>query len=154
MSELPIAGGQADLPVGVPHILVELSGRSVALPLAAMVEFVDLPELAAVPLAPDWLSGVANLRGVIIPVIDLSRLLDWPAANPSRRALVLRDGRFRLAVPVETVREVHWLEQEQTTTTTPIRGEMEIDGRPTWVLNPEAILARVRRGDQAVLAGR
>lgn len=154
--DLPMPTGQPELPGGIAHVLVEVSSRQVALPLTAMVEVVDLPELAMLPMAPGWLSGVSNLRGRIIPVVDLSRLLEWPMAAYSRRALVLRDGSFRLALPVETVHSVRWLDIEDVASAPSalVRQELEIDGRSAWVINSEAVLARVRRGESAVMAGR
>ena len=56
-------------------------------------ELIDLPQVFALPNAPGWFSGIANLHGTLIPVFDLARYLDvehLPAAKPM--LLVLGHG--------------------------------------------------------------
>lgn len=53
-------------------------------------EVVVEPVLYRVPLAPDWLVGVVNQRGNIVPVFDVAALLGHGrSAEPSRLVLVL-----------------------------------------------------------------
>lgn len=54
-----------------------LNGHEFALPADYIQEVVNPPErLTPVPLAPSYLLGIFNLRGLIIPVVDLARLLE------------------------------------------------------------------------------
>lgn len=145
----------AGLPAGVAHLLIEISQRQVAVPLGSLVEVVDVPAVSELPLAPDWLSGATNLRGRVVPVVNLGRLLGWETGTPGQRALVLRDGRFGLAMPVEVIQSVRWLElDEPSDAHAMVTHEIVLDSRTTWVLNAEAVLTRVRRGAQAVTVGR
>src|SRR5881628_1688885 len=41
--------------------------------IASVLEIVRVPEITAVPSAPDLIEGVINLRGKIIPVMDLRK---------------------------------------------------------------------------------
>src|SRR6202012_4589429 len=53
-----------------------LAGVEFALPVAVIQEVVVFPaRVTAIPLAPPFLVGVFNLRGIIVPVIDLGTLL-------------------------------------------------------------------------------
>ncbi len=45
------------------------------LPIAMVREIVRVPEITSVPNAPNYIEGVINLRGRIIPVVDLRRLM-------------------------------------------------------------------------------
>lgn len=58
--------------------------------------------------APEWISGVINLRGAIIPVVDLRRRLN--AAPPSTKLkpkfIICRVGHRRAALHVDGVTEV------------------------------------------------
>jgi purine-binding chemotaxis protein CheW len=45
--------------------------RTYALPLEQVVEVVRMVAVTPVPDAPPWLAGVINLRGTLIPMIDL-----------------------------------------------------------------------------------
>ena len=42
-------------------------------PIALVREIVRVPEITSVPNAPDYIEGVINLRGRIIPVVDLRK---------------------------------------------------------------------------------
>ena len=48
-----------------------VDGRTYALPLEQVVEVVRMVAVTPVPDAPPWLAGVVNLRGKLIPMIDL-----------------------------------------------------------------------------------
>ena len=57
-------------------------------------EIVRLPSLAHMPLAPRSLLGLANLRGAVLPVVSLRRLLSLPDAplNETARVIVIDRG--------------------------------------------------------------
>lgn len=63
-------------------IMFRLHGDEYALEVSAVSEAVRMVALAALPDAPDWLAGVVNMRGHIMPVIDLRRRLHLPAPPP------------------------------------------------------------------------
>jgi purine-binding chemotaxis protein CheW len=44
-------------------------------------EVIRFQEMTRVPLAADALQGLINLRGLIVPAVDLRRQLDLPARN-------------------------------------------------------------------------
>ena len=57
-------------------------------------EIIRLPNLAHMPLGPRSLLGLANLRGVVLPVIAARRLLELPDAplNENTRVVVIDRG--------------------------------------------------------------
>ena len=56
-----------------------LNGCEFAVPVSAIQEVVNEPNsYSAVPLAPDYLLGIFNLRGMIIPVVDLMKIFNFP----------------------------------------------------------------------------
>lgn len=52
-------------------VAFRVDGRSYALPLDQVVEVVRMVAIIPVPDAPAWVAGVVNLRGALIPMIDL-----------------------------------------------------------------------------------
>jgi len=52
-------------------------------------EIVRVPEITAVPDAPDYLEGVINLRGKIVSIIDLRKRFGEASAQPSNRNRIL-----------------------------------------------------------------
>jgi purine-binding chemotaxis protein CheW len=58
-------------------------------PITAVHEIVRVPEITAVPDAPDYLEGVINLRGKIVSIIDLRKRFGEASAQPSNRNRIL-----------------------------------------------------------------
>jgi purine-binding chemotaxis protein CheW len=78
-----------------------LGQTELALPVAALQEVVNYPAaVTAVPLAPSHLLGLFNLRGTLIPIVDLRQLLHLPdegVRTASKIAIVeLSDARVGL----------------------------------------------------------
>lgn len=71
-------------------------------------EIIKVPEIASVPDAPDFFEGVINLRGRIIPVIDLRKRLRAPAAGKGRatRILITEYENRLTGILVDSVTEV------------------------------------------------
>ncbi len=72
----------------------ELAGEKFAVPMGPVQEIIRLPEVARLPLAPPALLGLANLRGRVLPLLSLRRLVGLPdlAQNDASRALVIHCG--------------------------------------------------------------
>ncbi len=58
-------------------------------PISLVHEIVRVPEITAVPDAPEYMEGVINLRGKIVSVIDLRKRLGVGEAVHSRRNRIL-----------------------------------------------------------------
>ena len=78
------------------------------LPIALVREIVRVPEITCVPNAPDYIEGVVNLRGRIIPVVDLRKRFGQKQieANKKNRVVVVElEGRL-LGLIVNSASEV------------------------------------------------
>jgi purine-binding chemotaxis protein CheW len=82
------------------HVRVLAGGEHYALPVAAVIEIAELGQVTPVPGAPSGVLGVRNLRGQVIPVIDLATMLDLSADAESQRIVVAEDGSRRAALAV------------------------------------------------------
>src|SRR3954467_10440938 len=58
-------------------------------PINLVHEIVRVPEITAVPDAPDYVEGVINLRGKIVSVIDLRKRLGEKKVNTGKRNRIL-----------------------------------------------------------------
>ncbi|MBB3471918.1 chemotaxis protein CheW [Sphingomonas sp. BK345] len=65
-----------------------------AAPLAQVKEIIRVPDMVRMPLSPAALLGLANLRGTVMPVLDLRHLSGLPAvlADEASRVVVLDHG--------------------------------------------------------------
>jgi len=72
------------------HIVGFQVGRETyGVPITSLHEIVRVPEITAVPDAPEFVEGVINLRGKIVSVIDLRKRLGEKRVSPSRRNRIL-----------------------------------------------------------------
>jgi purine-binding chemotaxis protein CheW len=91
-----------DQSAGDAHfVLFRIADGAFALRLDDVGEIVRLPDLAHMPLAPRSLLGLANLRGAVLPVVSLRRLLalpDLPASDATRVIVIDRGAPVGLVV--------------------------------------------------------
>jgi purine-binding chemotaxis protein CheW len=75
-------------------VTFSVAGEQFAVPMAPVQEIIRVPEVARLPLAPPALEGLANLRGRVLPIVDLRRLFDAEprAHDDATRALVVHIG--------------------------------------------------------------
>jgi purine-binding chemotaxis protein CheW len=72
------------------HIVGFRVGRETyGVPITSLHEIVRVPEITAVPDAPDYLEGVINLRGKIVSVVDLRKRFGKPSTGLDRRSRIL-----------------------------------------------------------------
>ncbi len=91
------------------HVVVfRLGDEEFGLPIAAVDEVARVPtHITRVPKMPDFLEGVMNLRGEVLPVVDQRRRFDLPKFTDSRqRLIVVRAERHRAGLIVDRVSEV------------------------------------------------
>jgi chemotaxis signal transduction protein len=85
--------------------MVTLAGYRFAVEVRYAREVVVFDEYTIVPLAPSYLLGVANLRGNIMPVVDVRPLLGMaPAvAGHEVRALVIERDAVKIGLLIDEV---------------------------------------------------
>jgi purine-binding chemotaxis protein CheW len=59
------------------------------LPISIVREIVRVPDITSVPNAPHYIEGVINLRGRIIPVVDLRKRFGEKVGEPSKKNRVI-----------------------------------------------------------------
>lgn len=71
----------------------DVAGRHYLAPRAEVQEVLELPAVTRVPGAKPWLLGLANVRGDLLPIIDLNRFLggEATARSEATRVIVLND---------------------------------------------------------------
>jgi purine-binding chemotaxis protein CheW len=81
------------------HIVGFQVGRETyGVPITSLHEIVRVPEITAVPDAPDFMEGVINLRGKIVSVIDLrKRLGEKKVGNGKRNRILVVEHNGRLS---------------------------------------------------------
>ena len=91
------------------HIVGFQVGRETyGVPITSLHEIVRVPEITAVPDAPDYLEGVINLRGKIVSVMDLRKRFGEKQASVKRhnRILVVEHAGRLAGLIVDSASEV------------------------------------------------
>ena len=91
------------------HIVGFQVGRETyGVPITSLHEIVRVPEITAVPDAPDYLEGVINLRGKIVSVMDLRKRFGEKQATVKKnnRILVVEHERRLAGLIVDSASEV------------------------------------------------
>lgn len=66
-----------------------IGGDTYAIDILRVREIVEYQTVTRVPTAPVWIRGVVNLRGNVVPVLDLAVKLGLPGAPVGRRTCIV-----------------------------------------------------------------
>jgi len=98
----------------IPHsefMRVAMNGETFLIPVGLVLSVVRPSVVTPVPMAPDHLVGVANVKGQVFCIVDAGRILKL--AEPIKvktahtRFVLLRHDRVHLGVWVESVSELY-----------------------------------------------
>lgn len=89
-------------------VVFRLGAARYALPMAAVAEVGRWIAPTRVPGAPEWVTGLANWRGRVLPVLDLRRLLGaaTAATGVRTRLIVLITGGLSVGLLADSVEGV------------------------------------------------
>ncbi len=94
-------------------LAVQVRGLTCALPLAAVVEVMRPQPLQVLTGLPVGVAGLAQIRGVAVPVLDLGALLaDMTPAEPATRLVSVRANGRIFALQVDRVLGVRQLDAQ------------------------------------------
>jgi purine-binding chemotaxis protein CheW len=71
------------------YLTFMLGGETYAMGILAIKEIIEYGDLTEVPRMPEFIRGVINLRGAVVPVIDLSSRFGKPASKVTRRTCIV-----------------------------------------------------------------
>lgn len=71
------------------YLTFELNSQLYGAPIGLVREINRIAETTPVPKTPDYLIGVMNLRGKVIPVIDMRLKLGMPVAEATKNTCVI-----------------------------------------------------------------
>lgn len=78
-----------------------------AVDIAHVSEIGAMMEIRKIPKSPPFVEGVVNLRGAIIPIIDLRKRFDQPAeSKTSAKIIIVEFGGHQFGMIVDNVSEV------------------------------------------------
>ncbi len=125
-------------------VLTRMGGRPVAVSCEHVVELIPRVDVDRVPDAPANVLGVINLRGRVVPILDLRAKLSTKKPLPAHQHFVIIRGRNDklIGLAVDEVRDVIMVDTvaiEQPGEVAGVRspGVVRIDDDLVLVLSPE-----------------
>jgi purine-binding chemotaxis protein CheW len=102
--------------VGMMELIsLEVAGHAFCIDIRAVREIRGWTAATPLPSAPGYVLGVINLRGAVMPVLDLSNRLGFGATEPSGRhvVVVVQHGEQTVGLMVDVVQETVMLDASQ-----------------------------------------
>jgi purine-binding chemotaxis protein CheW len=93
------------------QVRVRVADEDYALPVEHVIEVAEYGVVAPVPGAGATVIGVSNLKGDVVPVVDLGHTLGLPRAAAPERIVVVEEAGRRAGLAVDSVEEVEQLSQ-------------------------------------------
>jgi purine-binding chemotaxis protein CheW len=94
------------------YLTFALGNEEYGLEILKVREIIGMMEITGVPQTPDYVKGIINLRGRVIPVIDLRLKFGLPPAEYTERTCIIvvevrgETGAIQMGIVVDSVSEV------------------------------------------------
>lgn len=132
-------------------VVFELAGESYGINIAAVESIIKMQAITQLPQSTPYLRGVINLRGAVLPVIDLRIRFGLEANEASRsaRIIIVSIGTLKLGMVVDEVSEVLRIQDENIDALPPtvvsansgfLKGIIRIDQRLVTLLELAKVL--------------
>lgn len=92
-----------------------IEGEEFLLPIEVMNEIIMIHQMTFVPGSPRFVEGVINLRGRILPAINLRTMMAYPVVEPTQasRIIIVRSDRDEVGLIVDGITYVVTLSPDQ-----------------------------------------
>lgn len=139
------------VPAEREFVTIRLAGQLLGIPVLSVHDVLNAQKITRIPLAPDWVAGVLNLRGRIVTAINLRKRMGFPprADGKSDMSVVVEYRGEPYSLQIDAVGEVLSLE-EATFERNPVtldprwrevcRGIYRLDGDLMAVVDVESLL--------------
>ena len=103
-------------------VVFNLSNEDYGVDIAAVDGIVKMQAITAVPRAPSFVEGITNLRGEVLPVVDLRKRFGLPQGEATKETRIVNvevDG-IKVGMVVDAVSEVLRVSEEDIEPPSPI----------------------------------
>jgi len=154
------------------YLMFSLAGQEFGISTKNLREVISMVDITAMPDASDYMRGLINLRGEVIPIIDMNKRLGFQQETPSEgNVIIVLEGKMAtrkmiFGIVVDLINEIrainaHDVENMPSVGTSEsggqnykqyISGVAKIDNRATILLKCEGLLDSLEQtyGDVAV----
>jgi purine-binding chemotaxis protein CheW len=126
--------GKNQLPLSTVQYLTFLTaGEEYAISIVKVSEIVEYEAVTTVPNTPAWICGVTNLRGRVVPVVDLAVKFGLPASRISKFTCIIitevmfQSEQLTMGVLADSVSQVIDLSADEIEETPPFGTRVKIE---------------------------
>jgi len=132
-------------------VCFRLDKNHYAIPLDYVDRVLRMVAIAKVPDAPEWMMGVIDLQGQVIPVLDLRKRFNLPeqTIHPDNRMIVLHQKERLYAITADEVTQVEEISQmtsndanDMMDENIPVLNVLRHNAHLIMVLDPEKIVGQ------------
>ena len=145
-------------------VVFDLAGEAYGVDINAVLEIIRMEEITAVPETANFVEGVINIRGKVIPVVDLRKRfgLEHGEASKDNRIVVIDIASQSIGMVVDAVNEVMRIPEDAIEPPSLVItnqdsdyliGIVKLEGRMIILLDLERVLSGADREGIATLAG-
>lgn len=89
-------------------VVFELENEKYGVDIASVEGIIKMQEITRLPHAPEFIEGITNLRGTIVPVVDLRTRFGLPPKEPTRdtRIVIANMDSSKVGIIVDAVTQV------------------------------------------------
>lgn len=144
------------------HVFFNLAKERYAIGIDKIQEILKPKDITEIPRTPNYLCGIVNLRGRIVPVVDLRLRLGMPNIDikKSSRIIIVRHGDEPIGLLVDEVLSVHPIPEKNIEPPPQnvgdhleqnfLLGVINMDGVVVIILDAEMILKKQKTGSVSV----
>lgn len=131
------------------YIGFNLSKNEYMIPILKVREIITMPSITALPHLPSYIKGITNLRGAVIPIVNLKYLLNSEGGDETGRiVIVISAGKITFGMIVDGITGVVKVDEANIETPEKIisnnadllEGVAKFDNRLIVLLNTKKIL--------------
>lgn len=94
------------------HLIFQLEKRDYGIPILTVNEIIGIMSITPIPKSPEYVKGIINLRGKIIPIMDLRLKFGMPEKEHTEETCIIivniryKDAIKQIGIVVDIVSEV------------------------------------------------
>ena len=104
------------------YVVFELGSENYGVSISSVESIIKMQAITKIPHSNDFVAGVTNLRGKVLPVVDLRKRFGLPPeeASKNNRIIIISVNDLEVGMIVDGVSEVLTIQEENVVPTPPI----------------------------------
>jgi purine-binding chemotaxis protein CheW len=141
-------------------VIFKLGQEEYGVSILQVQEIKRITDITRVPHTPEYITGVINLRGSVLPVIDLKKRLNLPGqvSTEDTRIIIVKVKEISIGMIVDAVSEVMTIKEQDIDSPEVVAGSIsanylsgvgKLENRLLILLNLEEIIGMGQENNQA-----